>query len=87
MGASVSGTVRWLPCLHATDAGLGLIGVIPVVHQLALFSHVWHIRAAAQLIALMGATYIVSELPSLVPPWLSMHHIEQCEEVTFPPHM
>jgi hypothetical protein len=58
-----------------------------VVHQLALFSHVWHIRAAAQLIALMGATYIVSQLPSLVPPWLSMHHTEQCEEVTFLPHM
>jgi hypothetical protein len=39
------------------------MGIIPVLHQLALNSHVWHIRAASQLIALMGATYIVS--PSL----------------------
>ncbi|KAL6756368.1 hemolysin-III related-domain-containing protein [Haematococcus lacustris] len=51
-------TPQWRATRAGMFAGLGLMGVIPVLHQLALNSHVWHVRAAVALIAIMGCTYL-----------------------------
>lgn len=50
---------RFRPLRASLFSGLGLFGLVPVMHQWVLHSHVWHVRAAITHILLMGAVYLM----------------------------
>ena len=41
-------------------SALGLFGAIPIIHQWAIHSGIWHVRISVVLEALMGFLYLVS---------------------------